>query len=387
MNQLILNNFNYIIFLEFINSLHFADDTTIIASSIAALNALLQVVAEWADKYHLEIHPGKSTFYTNNPKNSELPVYKGVKIEPEKKKQLATVGICLDTDKRKSNNIDFRLQRFQQKTGMWATQLGRMHTLTPGEKIKIIKCTALPAILYGLEFTQTISRSKGHLKTITKAIAKACKIALRVGPKTANAKVLMEAGIKPIEIWIADRQMRQWKRYHKCGTSDPPNELVYEQLNAITEIKTQFYNDQTSNFTSRGLDVECNAKEFKDALRDDTRKYYHQLMTSSPTEKTTNAILNASKSLKDHPRLVLDSSKMPLYLKNGDVSLHPGVNVIARVRTGSYVDEAWMVERNLVVRRPNHTCTQCKRTTPGGVTFRHLALECPGTIDHRLSLL
>lgn len=43
---------------------------------------------------------------------SELPVYKGEKIEPEKKKQLATVGICLDTDKRKSNNIDFRLQRF-----------------------------------------------------------------------------------------------------------------------------------------------------------------------------------------------------------------------------------------------------------------------------------
>jgi len=41
----------------------------------------------------------------------------------------------------------------------------------------------------------------------------------------------MEAGIKPIEIWIADRQTRQWKRYHKCGEN---NELVTEQLNAIT---------------------------------------------------------------------------------------------------------------------------------------------------------
>jgi len=42
---------------DIINSLHFADDTTIIANSIEALNTLLQVVAEWADKYHLEIHP------------------------------------------------------------------------------------------------------------------------------------------------------------------------------------------------------------------------------------------------------------------------------------------------------------------------------------------
>jgi len=162
---------------------------------------------------------------------------------------------------------------------------------------------------------------------------------------------------------------------------------VTEQLNAITTIQTQFYHDQTFNFTSRGIDVKCDAKQFKDALRDDTRKYYHKLMTSSPNEKTTNAILNASKSLKNHPRLILDSSKMPLYLKNGDVSLHTGANVITRMRTGSYVDEAWMVERDMVVRRPNHTCTQCKRTTPGGVTFRHFALECPGTIDHRLSLL
>ena len=34
---------------------------------------------------------------------------------------------------------------------------------------------------------------------------------------------------------------------------------------------------------------------------------------------------------------------MPLYLKNGDVSLHPGANVITRLRTSSYVDEEWMV--------------------------------------------
>ena len=110
-------------------------------------------------------------------------------------------------------------------------------------------------------------------------------------------------------------------------------------------------------------------------------------MTPNPTNEKANAILNASNSLKNHPPLVLDSSKMPIYLKNDDVSLHPGANVITRLRTGSYVDENWMAKRKLVVQRPNHTCTQCKRTITGGVSFRHLALECPGTIKLRLFLL
>ena len=53
---------------EAINSLHFADDTTVIADSIAQLNDILDLVAKWAEWFHLEIHPGKSIFYTNDPK-------------------------------------------------------------------------------------------------------------------------------------------------------------------------------------------------------------------------------------------------------------------------------------------------------------------------------
>ena len=55
-----------------------------------------------------------------------------------------------------------------------------MQTLTPGEKINIIKSTTLPAILYGLEFTKTLKRSNEHCNEINSAIAKACKIALGV---------------------------------------------------------------------------------------------------------------------------------------------------------------------------------------------------------------
>ena len=49
-----------------INSLHFADDTAVIADSIEALNILLEIVSEWADAFHLEIRPDKSIFYTND---------------------------------------------------------------------------------------------------------------------------------------------------------------------------------------------------------------------------------------------------------------------------------------------------------------------------------
>ena len=48
--------------------------------------------------------------------------------------------------------------------------------LTAGEKIKIIKSTALLAILYGLQFSQTLNRSKGKLKAINNSIAKTCRL-------------------------------------------------------------------------------------------------------------------------------------------------------------------------------------------------------------------
>jgi len=77
---------------DILNSLHFADDTTIIAESLEQLNLLLEIVAKWADKYHLEVHPGKSVFFSNDSR-SNLPVYKGDIIDFEKGHGLGTVGI------------------------------------------------------------------------------------------------------------------------------------------------------------------------------------------------------------------------------------------------------------------------------------------------------
>ena len=61
----------------------------------------------------------------------------------------------------------------------------------------IVNLVAIPAILYGLEFTQKLKRSKVKCNSINNSIAMACKIALGVGKKTSNLKVLKEAGIKP----------------------------------------------------------------------------------------------------------------------------------------------------------------------------------------------
>jgi len=78
---------------------------------------------------------------------------------------------------------------------------------------------------------------------------------------------------------------------------------------------------------------------------------------------------------------------MPLYLKNGDVSLHKGAKVITRVRMNSYVDEIWLAKCNMEVLRPDHTCALCKLTAAEGVTFKHLALECKETQNLRDELL
>ena len=94
--------------------------------------------------------------------------------------------------------------------------------------------------------------------------------------------------------------------------------------------------------------------ELKKMLREETRLHYQALMTA-------NAILPAPTSPPNHQDLILDSSKMPLYLKNGDVSLHRGANIIARVRTCSYVDEVWMAKRGMVVLKAQSVMTEVRQ--------------------------
>jgi len=110
------------------------------------LNLLLDIVARWADSYHLEVHLGKSVFYTNDTK-SNLPTYKGDLIEFEKGHPLSTVGICLDMDRRKSANIGFRLNRFEQKIAIWGSQLKQVTYLNVREKVEIIRTAVLPSNL------------------------------------------------------------------------------------------------------------------------------------------------------------------------------------------------------------------------------------------------
>ena len=49
--------------------------------------------------------------------------------------------------------------------------------------------------------------------------------------ENSNLKVLMEAGIKPMEMWIIGRQMRQWIKYHDY---EDKSMLVTQQLAQIT---------------------------------------------------------------------------------------------------------------------------------------------------------
>ena len=106
----------------------------------------------------------------------------------------------MDMDKRKGNNIEFRLERFKQKIGNWAIQLARLNLLTVCEKVKIIKGAVYPAILYGLEFCQTLHRSKGKINDIDNKFAMLAKKALGVSRNSSNLKALIETGLRPFEL-------------------------------------------------------------------------------------------------------------------------------------------------------------------------------------------
>ena len=75
-------------------------------------------------------------------------------------------------DRRKSANIDFRLNRFEQKIAIWGTQLKQATYLNVREMVEIIRTAVLPSVLYGLEFSQNLDRSRGKIRRINAALAR-----------------------------------------------------------------------------------------------------------------------------------------------------------------------------------------------------------------------
>ena len=72
----------------------------------------------------------------------------------------------------------------------------------------------------------------------------------------------------------------------------------------------------------------------------------------------TETIYHATRRRPAHADLVYRVGKIPVYLNDRLASLHKGAKVITKIRLGDYVDEEWQASRNLVVRRPNHTCSR-----------------------------
>ena len=102
-------------------------------------------------------------------------------------------------DKRKSNNIEFRLEKFKKKIGNWAIQLARLNLLTVSEKAKIIRGAVYPAILYGWSSAKPYTGAK-ESQDINAKFAKLAKKTLGVSNNTSNLKALIEAGFPPIEL-------------------------------------------------------------------------------------------------------------------------------------------------------------------------------------------
>ena len=209
-------------------------------------------------------------------------------------------------------------------------QLKKCTQLNVREKVEIIHAAVLPSVLYGLEFSQTLHRSKGKLQSINSTLARFAQTILGVSLRSSKIKALIETTIAPIEFWIIERQMLQWRRYFKIADLNP---LVATHLNRIEGLKTQFYRDQNRLFAVRGLNVNCSKKEISDVLRTERNAYLLEQLTHDHGNYNISDLSRAT-----FQPLVYKIDSIPQYLVTDWISQHPGTRVITKLRVGHYVD-------------------------------------------------
>ena len=173
--------------------------------------------------------------------------------------------------------------------------------------------------------------------------------------------------------------MLQWRRYFKLALT---NELVAVNLNQIQGLQSQFFCEQNSNFSTRGLTTDWSKMEISEALRREKARYLQEQLTTDHGDYNISA-----RSRTIFHDLVYDTDQIPLYLTIDWIAQHPGGRIVTKLRFGDYVDGKWLTDRKLATLTPEHICKLWNQVIEGPITFDHFAFQCQGLNRDRFKLL
>ena len=222
----------------------FADDTVLFSYTIEGLQALLDKLKTYCDKWGIEVNIDKTVSMVfkkgNRVENVEL-YYNNVRLKNVRKftylgVRLTSNGIFLQTQKALSE---------QARKAMFSLfSLFDMVSLNVSEKLKMFDAMISPILNYGAEiwgFHKSVDIERLHLKFL--------KLKLHVKPQTMDYIVYGELGRVPMAIIRKIRILKYWTRIIQ-----DKNSLMYK-LYSSKDCNGNYINPWTINVQNLFNDI------------------------------------------------------------------------------------------------------------------------------------
>lgn len=361
---------------EPVRGLLFADDTVIFAESEWQLNEAMQQVSLWMEKNGMEINVGKcGAMVVGGAPGATLSI--AYREEPiVQVHDYVYLGVCINDDL----DIDRMARHRAGKGAAVESQMAQtLHsTRIPLEyKRMLISSVLCPSLLYGTECFGMSERRMKPLETIMNRAVKRCFGRSRVCLERAYE----ELEITRLPIQAAANRARAISKWRSAGG------MISKVLQSAGNLKTCFHLQRPPavNLLCPGLGA---LSTWATSTLEWLRKEKIVLGDPANARSKLIAIKNARRAAAEKSsigrtmRLLKACSGKPVRIAEvRSAGQYIGLNLLSRLRTGSYCLTNDFVRMGLLDQEWIDRCAFCEHDTKEDL--RHLLLRCPAFASER----
>jgi hypothetical protein len=352
-----------------IPGLLFADDVALLAAETSLLQAMMDAVGDWADRWEMKIGASKCgvlVFYGDNEalksvdwkmQGESIPVVD----------QYTYLGVVLDPMLTMDAAIKYRSEKMHSAMMALRTILTSKRIPTQ-VKIMVFKSKVIPCMTYGSEVM-------GNNKSLYNSAQSLVNKGLRwiVGTSSSNRTMSnnalwTELNIAPLEATVRSRRIRLWKKLPQLKTW------------SSVLISTSFTNASRTWLTGTKTWLLTQAKPVSDYVLDESTSAtdasirLKEFLWEKHTSGERAEDVDAWKTYKAY-NLKNTSKYLSLNLASYEKAVIDGIRILSCMRLGGYWTGAKLSAAGLIDRNTYRSCCpMCRANEKENLT--HIILKC-----------
>ena len=346
-----------------------ADDVALFAPSANALQQLLDVCTEWADKWHMNFGIAKCGVLLPREGDGSLKVPHGLptfKLQGQSVPFVETyryLGLVTRADVSWRETIADRVRATRASVAEIRDLLTMPH-VSIASKMHVVQSCVMSTALYGSEVWCS---SEATMRAVEKEVAVAVRLACGTSARGNARALLAENGMLPLYLQVVSRRLALLAKWQAAGASEWPARIMKRGKRGLGGEQT--WGSKTASM-ARAVGWRADGNQtLRTALLEAARA---QLLKEGP-HCTVRA---------EYARRFLDAGTLEgqQYIKEGASCDQLGARMLIRMRTGCVALPKYLLAAGSVA---SDKCVFCRNRRGVAEGRTHLLLECPAWREER----